>query len=77
MAILILPSLPGRLLAWRRRLAPAVVTALVALIVISPWLWRNHEVVHGYWLSTYESMSYYLWGNAGQIEMIENNVGER
>ncbi|MHA1537433.1 MAG: ArnT family glycosyltransferase [Alphaproteobacteria bacterium] len=77
LAMLILPSLPGPALAWRRRLAPALVAGLVALVAISPWLWRNHEVGHGYRLSTYESMSYYLWGSAGQIEMIASGVSER
>lgn len=77
LAMLILPSLPGKTLAWRHRLSPAIALAFVAIIAISPWLWRNHSVGHGYRLSTYESMSYYLWGSAGQIEMVESGVSER
>jgi len=76
-AFLILPSLPGQTLDWRRRAIAAVASGVIALVAVSPWLMRNHSIGHGARLSSYESISYFMWGSVAQLEMIGSEISER
>lgn len=74
--LLILPAMSKNRYAWRRCTLAAGACLFVSIIVVTPWLIRNHTIGEGFRLTSYHSANYYLWGSAAQVAMQRSGSSE-
>lgn len=63
--------------AWRKSGIVAALAFTVTALTVSPWMTYNYQNGDGYKLSASGSTSYFIWGNATQLEMQQFGIPER